>query len=112
MRYLLKKAKIVDTPGPGQYNIIVSKSDGYTISKEKRGDDLDRVKKDNYPGPGSYKVKDIDLVKCFTISKNEKSLTKRDSVPGPGAYRIPSSFDYINNMTRERGAFDPRFRYI
>jgi len=112
MRYLLKKAKIVDTPGPGQYNIIDSKSGGYTISKEKRGEDLDRVKKDNYPGPGSYKVKDVDLVKCFTISKNEKTLKKRDSVPGPGAYRIPSSFDYINNMTRERGSFDPRFRYI
>ena len=114
MRQNLKKIKIIDYPGPGQYDIIKSKSGGpqYTISKGERDEELKKAKKDSYPGPGSYKIKDVDLVKCFTISKNEKVLKRKDSVPGPGSYKIPSSFDYINNMARERGAFDPRFRYI
>jgi len=114
MRKILKKVKIIDFPGPGQYNTINNKSGGpqYTISKEKRDSDLKKVEKDNYPGPGSYKIKDVDLVKSFTISKSEKVMKRKDSVPGPGSYKIPSSFDYINNMTREKGAFDPRFRYI
>ena len=114
MRKILKKVKIIDFPGPGQYNTINNRSGGpqYTISKEKRDSDLKKVEKDNYPGPGSYKIKDVDLVKSFTISKSEKVMKRKDSVPGPGSYKIPSSFDYINNMTREKGAFDPRFRYI
>ena len=113
MRPNLKKIKIIDSPGPGQYNIIEPKSGPqYTISKGKRDEELKWAEKNDYPGPGSYKIKDVDLVKCFTISKNEKVLKRKDSVPGPGSYRIPSSFDYINNMTRERGAFDPKFRYI
>ena len=114
MRPILKKIKIVDFPGPGQYNVVKENSGGpqYTISKSKREGDLKRIEKDNYPGPGSYKIKDVDLVKCFTISKNKRVSKRKDSFPGPGAYKIPSSFDYINNMTRERGAFDPRFKYI
>ena len=114
MRQILKKVKIIDFPGPGQYNIGEKKSGGtgFTISKEKRYEDLKRIEKDDFPGPGSYTIKDVDLVKCFTISKNEKVLKRKDSVPGPGSYKIPSSFDYISNMTRDKGIFDPRFRYI
>ena len=85
---------------------------GFTINKEKRIEELKKIEKDNLPGPGSYTIKDVDLVKCFTISKNEKVVKRKFSVPGPGSYKIPSSFDYINNMTRDKGAFDPRFRYI
>lgn len=113
MRSVIKKIKIIESPGPGQYN-ITKKSEGpfYTISKGQRNEELKRAEKDDYPGPGRYTVKDVDLVKCFTISKNEKVIKRKDSFPGPGSYRIPSSFDYINNMARDRGSFDPRFRYI
>ena len=99
---------------PGKYDVVNKKSGGpqYTISKGERDEEYKKAEKDNYPGPGSYKIKDVDLVKCFTISKNEKVLKRKDSVPGPGSYKIPSSFDYINNMARDRGSFDPRFRYI
>ena len=33
-------------------------------------------------------------------------------VPGPGQYKIPTSFDYISNLTREKGMFDPTYRYV
>ena len=32
--------------------------------------------------------------------------------PGPGSYRIPTAFDYISNMSREKGIWDPTFRYV
>jgi hypothetical protein len=114
MRPVLKKIKIIDFPGPGHYGIAekVKGGSGFTISKEKRIEELKKIQKDNLPGPGSYTIKDVDLVKCFTISKNEKVIKRKDSVPGPGSYKIPSSFDFISNMTRERGAFDPKYRYI
>ena len=114
IRQNLKKFKIIDFPGPGQYNIVKEKSGSpeYTISKGKRDEEIKRIEKEGYPGPGSYKIKDVDWVKCFTISRNEKVIKRKDSVPGPGSYKIPSSFDYISNMTREKGSFDPRFRYI
>ena len=105
MRQNLKKIKILEFPGPGQYDVINKKSGGpqYTISKGERDEEYKKLEKENYPGPGSYKIKDVDLVKCFTISKNEKVLKRKDSVPGPGSYKIPSSFDYINNIARDMG---------
>ena len=33
-------------------------------------------------------------------------------VPVPGQYRISASFDYISNLTREKGMFDPSYRYV
>ena len=115
IRTLLKNIKIMDFPGPGEYDIQKKKKDsnmGYTIGKETRGEDLRIVEKEDYPGPGKYTIKDVDLVKCFTFSKSKKLANKRDSFPGPGSYKIPSSFNYISNMTREKGAYNPRFKYI
>ena len=76
----LKKIKIIDFPGPGEYNIATDIKTGgpeYSISKEKKCDDLKQVLKDNYPGPGSYQIKDVELVKCFTISKSEKKEKRK-----------------------------------
>ena len=33
-------------------------------------------------------------------------------MPGPGQYKIPASFDYINNVTREKGYFGLSMRFI
>lgn len=108
------KIKVMNFPGPGQYNVIDKTSGGpeYSISKGKRDEDFKRIKKDNYPGPGTYQIKDTDLARCFTISTKQKRNKKKDSFPGPGAYRIPTSFDYINNMARDKGSFDSKYRYI
>jgi len=114
MRKILKNIKIMNFPGPGEYNIRKeqNKNDGYSIGKETRGEDLRLKVKENLPGPGKYTIKDVDLVKCFTFSKSKKLANKKDTVPGPGSYKIPSSFNYINSMTREKGAYNPRFKYI
>ena len=115
MRTLLKKIKVIDFPGPGHYDTIKEEKSnwGYTIGKETRDEDIRKIKKEDFPGPGKYVVKDVDLVKCFTFSKSKKEfVNKKDSFPGPGSYKIPSSFNYINNMTREKGAYNPRFKYI
>ena len=51
---------------------------------------------------------DINKIK----EKYSKLNNRKDSFPGPGSYKIPSSFNYISNMTREKGAYNPRFKYI
>ena len=115
MREMAKKVKIIEFPGPGSYNANDNnkpKDPVYSISPYGREDELKQVKKDNYPGPGSYKIKDVNLAKDITFSKNEKIYKVKFSGPGPGSYRIPSSFDYINSMARDGGAFDPKFRYV
>ena len=114
MRTLLKNIKVVDFPGPGHYNIIKEEKGnwGYTIGKETRDEDIKKIKKEDFPGPGQYTIKDVDLVKCFTFSKSKKINKRKDSFPGPGSYKIPSSFNYISSMTREKGAYNPRFKYI
>ncbi len=114
MRKILKKIKVIDFPGPGEYNILKEKKSnwGYTIGKEKRDEDLRLIEKEDFPGPGRYVVKDVDLVKCFTFSKSKKLDNRKDSFPGPGSYKIPTSFNYISNMTREKGAYNPTFKYI
>ena len=82
------------------------------MGKEKRDEDMRKIKKDDFPGPGQYVVKDVDLVKCFTFPKSKKIDKKKDDFPGPGSYKIPSAFNYISSMTREKGAYNPRFKYI
>ena len=48
------------------------------------------------------------------VSQVPRFLSEKKQIiyPGPGDYKIPTSFDYISNLTRERGFFDPRFRYV
>ena len=114
IRTLLKKIKIIDFPGPGHYDTTKEEKSnwGYTMGKEKRDEDMRKIKKDDFPGPGQYVVKDVDLVKCFTFPKSKKIDKKKDDFPGPGSYKIPSAFNYISSMTREKGAYNPRFKYI
>lgn len=120
----VKKEKFNDFPGPGAYNIKYDgKSSGpkYSFGKEeieensKKNSD-DKKNKDISPGPGSYNIKDSPMCKGISISPiiTEKDIRKKKQLeaPGPGQYKIPSSFNYINDYTREKGAFDPSYRYI
>ena len=55
--------------------------------------------------------------KGFTFPKEEKwdiitGTKNKNFFPGPGDYKIPTSFDYINNITREKGIFDPKYKYV
>ena len=113
MGKILKKIKIVDFPGPGEYTSKDKKPYlGYSMGKQERYEDLKNIEKEDLPGPGKYTIKDVDLVKCFTFCKSKKESKRKDSFPGPGSYKIPSSFNFINNMTREGGAYNPKFKYI
>ena len=122
---LPKEAKIEVKPGPGQYNPNFNDKQSepvYTIGRGVRPDIIKDNKKQNFPGPGFYKIQDVYLAKNVTfpkaglinsenISKNKKKY-KKFEVPGPGFYKIPTAYDYINDYTREKGAWDPTFRYV
>ena len=113
-RKKLKKRKKDDFPGPGSYNIYTDLFDGpkYTMrAKEKLKEDLlNKSKKDNRPV--KTEVMNSKETKGFTFPKAVFKNKIKFLVPGPGQYRIPASFDYISDLTREKGMFDPTFRYI
>jgi hypothetical protein len=120
MAYLPKEAKIEIKPGPGQYNTNFNdkqKEPVYSIGRSNRPD---LVKDNKNPGPGFYKIQDIYLAKNITFPKagmtketpSKIKTYKKYEVPGPGFYKIPTAYDYINNYTREKGAWDPTFRYV
>ena len=116
MSALYKEPKKENKPGPGTYNSINFADKGnepkYTIGKEQRGDDLKRIKKEGFPGPGYYNIKDVKLCNEISFPKSTKNKNKGKGFPGPGYYRIPTAFDYISNLTREKGLFDPTFKYV
>ena len=124
-----KEPKPEQKPGPGQYNAMnfkLHQEPFCFFGRETRGDDLKIVKKNNYPGPDKYYIKDEYHCKNLTFPKSgdnraksakpkKVSDGKRKSdkgTPGPGSYRIPTAFDYISNMSREKGIWDPTFRYV
>ena len=115
----LKKLKKFMNPGPGTYNIKTNVFNGprYTmglkIDEEESKNEKNKDKKTlviNIPS-------DIFNNKGFSFPKAEAGKTASRNkfkiiYPGPGDYKIPTSFDYISNLTRERGFFDPQFRYV
>lgn len=103
------------TPGPGAYQTVVVHHENepkYSFPKGNRSDDVKRVKKNNYPGVGSYNYKDSELTKPITFPKGKKSNELVKVPGGPGMYRIPCRFNDINNMTREKGVWDPTFKWV
>lgn len=104
-------------PGPGQYNNLsktyYANDPKWTIGNSTREDEIKRIKRENYPGPGNYNAKvrrkNSNNIK---IGTEKRSIHKENKDPGPGQYRIPCSFDDVNYYTRQQGQFDENFRYI
>ena len=70
------------------------------------------VKRDGFPGPGTYKISHQDSSVKISCTRDKKMNKKDMKVPGPGFYKIPTSFDNINSVARSGGAFDPSVQYV
>ena len=115
MGEITKKKKKDNFPGPGTYNSVNAHfptEASYSMGKKYEDEHIKQVIKDGYPGPGSYKVGDVKLTNEIAFPKNQKEGRKNLNVPGPGAYRIPTAFDYISDLNREKGNWNPTFRYV
>ena len=105
------------SPGPGMYNNDTQKhlfrNPAWKIGTSQRNDDLKRVVRDGYPGPGNYrpivKRKNSNNIK---IGKEKRSFVLKKDTPGPGQYKIPCEFDNVNDYTRQQGKFDENYRYV
>jgi len=115
-------AYFFDNPGPGQYNINyinLRNFPSWKIGSSCR-DDISNKNNNNMPGPGSY---DIDKKNIKTgpkysfgpglsVELSNNSYGNYSPSPGPGQYHIPCSIVDVNSYTREKGNFDPKFKYI
>ena len=113
IRKKLKKSKKDNFPGPGSYNIntVIFNGPSYTMGAREKEKKIDKKSlKENKPlnTEGSVNKE----TRGFSFPKAIFSDKIKFIVPGPGQYRISTSFDYISNLTREKGMFDPTYRYV
>ena len=112
----LTKKKKDERPGPGNYNIQylhLPSEPKYTFGKEKRKDEkIAQNTKDNFPGPSNYNIKDTKFNEVGYFTKDKRYKESKFITPGPGAYKIPTAFDYLADYERQKGAFNPIFKYV
>ena len=82
----------------------------FTFGVKGEDEHIKKVKKDNYPGPGTYNIKDAISRKTITISPIGNGNGKKGDYPG--SYKIFTAFNYLSNSTRESGTWNPNFRYV
>ena len=111
----LNGSKKPDYPGPCKYDIVTvhhPNEPKYSIGKEQRPDETKQTIKDNYPAPDKYKIQDVSMTRPISFPKGKKETSNKTFTPGPGSYKIPCRFNDINDLTREKGIWDPTFRYV
>lgn len=86
-----------ESPGPGAYNIPLNISVGPKYSMQSKLNIIDDKKRNNFPGPGSYKpiMYRTDSYFYSFGSKNKKEYNKRDATPGPGKYQLRKDKDMM-----------------
>ena len=112
IRKKLKISKKDNIPGPGSYNINSELFNGpkYTMCGKEHKKEIDKTDKNNI----SFKsaISNNRDTRGWSFPKAVFHQKIKFIVPGPGQYKIPTSFDYISNLTREKGMFDPTYRYV
>ena len=112
----LPKKKKEERPGPGKYEVVrvhFPSEPIFSFGKDKRKDDIvHQAIKDAFPGPSSYTIRDSIFNDVGHFTKDKKYKEIKFFVPGPGQYRIPTAFDYIADYERQKGSFNPLFKYV
>ena len=112
----LQKKKKEEKPGPGKYEVVYvhfPSEPKFSFGKEKRKDEkIAQIIKDKYPGPSNYTITDSNFNNVGYFTKDKRYKDNKFKTPGPGTYRIPTAFDYIAEYTREKGNFNPVFKYV
>ena len=112
----LKKKKKEERPGPGKYEIVYihfPSEPKFSFGKEKRKDEkISQLIKDGFPGPSNYTINDSKFNNVGNFTKDKRYKDSKFITPGPGAYRIPTAFDYIADYTRQKGSFNPVYKYV
>ena len=110
----LRKNKTDNFPGPGSYNIntVVFNGPKYTMGSREKIKEIDKKDKNKSNKSLKTEISNNKESRGWSFPKAQFHNKIKFIVPGPGQYRIPTSFDYISNLTREKGMFDPTYRYV
>lgn len=103
-------------PGPGAYNggsmNNLKKSPSWKIGTGSRDDAIEKVIRENIPGPGMYNSNNNERGPQYRFGTEKRGENTKSDVPGPGQYHIPCSIVDVNDYTRQSGKFDPGYKYI
>jgi hypothetical protein len=112
----LNKKKKEEKPGPGKYEVVYvhfPSEPKFSFGKEQRKDErIAQLIKEKFPGPSNYTIIDSKFNNVGHFTKDKRYKDNKFNVPGPGTYRIPTAFDYIADYTRQKGSFNPIFKYV
>ena len=88
------------------------KNPSWKIGSSQREDLIKKEKKKNFPGPGSYKIRNKIKKGGFKFGTSNRLNNNINDTPGPGSYKIPCSIVDVNGYTRAQGKFNKNFRYV
>lgn len=84
----------------------------FRFGTSSRDDALNKVKRENYPGPGNYTTGFVDNPnRSFKFGTEKRDKGAVNGTPGPGQYRIPCSIVDVAGYNAN-GAFDGTYKYI
>jgi len=115
-----------NSPGPGHYYVNNNHLKNYPAwkigSSGRNENSIENSSKNNSPGPGDYDVNKYNNGKngpkySFGPGYSTETVNGRfgngyKNSPGPGQYHIPCSIVDVSSYEREKGNFDPNFKFI
>ena len=107
-----------DVPGPGTYKnekmCLYKHYPSWKIGTGKRDEDLRRIMKNGFPGPGNYGFKSLKdfFSPKYKFGKRKRFPGNSFDTPDTGSYHIPCSIVDVTNYTRDQGKFVERFKFI
>lgn len=102
-------------PGPGQYTVenskqAQSKPPTWKMGTASRDDNLKKVVREGFPGPGNYENIRGDSNPKFSFGKDKRIKSAYSDGPGPGQYRVPTSV--FNVPTFVQGTWDKSLKFV
>ena len=95
------------------FNFILIKNI-FRMGTSQRDDSLKKAIRENFPGPGNYKI-NSDLresTPSYKFGCQSRDRKNTNITPGPGQYHIPYTMMDVPRYLSTGGGFNDQFRYI
>jgi hypothetical protein len=102
-------------PGPGQYSLensqqTMTKPPTWKIGTASRDDNLKKVVREGFPGPGNYNSEKGASNPKYSFGRDPRIKSAYSDGPGPGQYKVPVSV--FNVPTFVQGSWDKSLKFV